>query len=79
MKFKNKRRWQIIQQYCIGWTLAFVFFAIVRGEGTEELGSVQWEVRESILSAFIMGPILGIISGCAQILTEAYGYKRVSI
>jgi adenylate cyclase len=79
MKFKNKRRWQIIQQYCIGWTLAFVFFAIVRGEGTEELGSVQWEFREFILSTFIMGPILGIISGCAQILTEAYGYKRVSI
>lgn len=79
MKFKNTRRWQIIQQYCIGWTLAFIFLAIVRGEGTEELGSVQWEVRESIMSTLIMGPVLGLISGYAQILTEAYGYKRVSI
>ena len=79
MKFKNKRRWQIIKQYCIGWTLAFIFLSIVRGEGTEELGSVQWEVWESILNAFIMGPILGVISGYAQILTEEHGYKRVSI
>ena len=79
MNFGNKRRWQIIKQYCIGWTFAFAFLAIVRGEGTEELGSVQWEVWESILSAFIIGPILGVISGYAQILTEEYGYKRISI
>ena len=79
MNFRNKRRKQIIKQYCIGWTLAFVFFSIIRGEGTAELGSVQWEVWESILTAFIVGPILGVISGYAQILTEEYGYKRVSI
>ena len=79
MKFKNKRRWQIIQQYSVGWTLAFIFFAIVRGEGTKELGSVQFEVLQSILHAFIMGPILGGISGYAQILTEEHGYKRISI
>lgn len=79
MKFKNKRRWQIIQQYCIGWIFAFVFLGIVRGEGTLELGSVQWEVWESILTAFMIGPILGLISGYAQILTEEYGYKHVSI
>jgi len=79
MNFRNKRRWQIIKQYWIGWTLAFVFFGFVRGEGTEELGSVQWEVWESILSAFIMGPLFGIISGYAQILTEEHGYKRISI
>ena len=79
MKFGNKRRWQIIQQYSIGWTLAFIFLSIVRGEGTKELGSVQFEVWESILTAFITGPILGCISGYAQILTEEHGYKRISI
>jgi adenylate cyclase len=79
MNFRNKRRWQIIKQYCIGWALAFVFLGIVRGEGTKELGTVQWEVLESILTAFIMGPIFGLISGYAQILTEEYGYKRISI
>ena len=78
MKFRNKRRWQIMQQYCIGWTLAFIFFAIVRGEGTKELGSVQFEVWESILHAFIIGPILGCISGYAQILTEENSYNRIS-
>lgn len=79
MNFRNKRRWQIIKQYSIGWTLAFVFYSIVRGEGTKELGSVQWEVWESILRAFIIGPIIGLISGYAQILTEEHGYERVSI
>ena len=79
MKFRNKRRWQIIKQYSVGWTLAFMFLAIVRGEGTKELGSVQFEVWESILTAFVTGPILGIISGYAQILAEERGYKRISI
>lgn len=78
MNFKNKRRWQIIQQYSIGWTLAFIFYVIVRGEGTKELGSVQFEVLESILTVFIAGPILGSISGYAQILTEEHGYNRIS-
>jgi adenylate cyclase len=79
MNFKNKRKWKIIQQYVIGWTLAFMFFAIVRGEGTRELGSVQFEVWESILHAFIIGPVLGCISGYAQILTEENSYNRISL
>lgn len=79
MNFRNKRRWQIIKQYGIGWTLAFIFFGIVRGEGAEELGSVQWEVWESMFTAFVIGPIFGGISGFAQILTEERGYERVSI
>jgi adenylate cyclase len=78
MKFRHKRRWQIIQQYTIGWTLAFIFLGIVRGEGTKEIGSVQFEVWESIFTAFITGPILGSISGYAQILTEEKGYNRIS-
>ena len=79
MNFRNRRRWQIIKHYSIGWTLAFIFLSIVRGEGTEELGSVQFEFWESIRTAFIMGPILGSVSGYAQILTEERGYKRISI
>lgn len=79
MKFRNKRRRQIIQQYSIGWTLAIMFLGIIRGEGTKELGSVEFEVWESILTAFITGPILGSISGYAQIFSEERGYKRISI
>lgn len=78
MNFRNKRRWQIIKHYSIGWTLAFIFLSIVRGEGTEELGSVQIEFWKAILTAFFMGPIFGSISGYAQILTEEHGYKQVS-
>jgi adenylate cyclase len=78
MNFRNKRRWKIIQQYIIGWTFSFIFLSIIRGEGTKELGSVQFEIWESILTAFVYGPILGTISGYTQILTEEKGYNRIS-
>lgn len=79
MKLQNKRKWRIIRQYIIGWILAFVFLSIVRGEGTEELGSVQFELSKSILVSLVGGTIFGAISGYAQILTEERGYKKMSI
>lgn len=78
MKFRNKRRLQILKQYIIGWTFAFIFLSIIRGEGTTELGSVEMEVWKAIFFSFVMGPVLGSISGIAQILTEEYGYKQIS-
>ena len=79
MKFKNKRRWAIIKDYIVGWTLAFLFLSIVRGIGTIELSSVQFEFWETVIVSFIFGPIFGSISGYVQILTEERYYKRVSI
>lgn len=79
MKFKNKRKWQIIRQYIIGWVLAFIFLSIVRGEGTQELGSVQFEMWKSMLVSLVGGALFGAISGYAQILTEERGYKKMSI
>lgn len=79
MNFKNKRRWKIIRDYSIGWTLAFLFLCIVRGEGTQELGSVQFEMWKSFGFSFFMGPLFGSISGYAQVLTEEYGYNRISL
>ncbi len=79
MKLQSKRKWRVIRQYMIGWTLAFVFLSIVRGEGTEELGSVKFELWKAALVSLISGPIFGAISGYAQILTEEHGYKKVSI
>ena len=79
MNLTNKRRWRIIKNYGIGWTLAFIFLSIVRGEGTQELGSVQFEVWRSILVSAILGPIFGAISGYAQILTEERLYHRITI
>ena len=78
MKFRNKRRLQILKQYIVGWTIAFIFLSIVRGEGTKDLGSVQMEVWESVLVSFLMGPFFGSISGFAQILTEENGYKQIA-
>ena len=79
MKLNRKRKWLIIQQYIIGWILAFVFLSIVRGEGTEELGSVQFELGKSMIVSFFGGIIFGSISGYAQLLTEERGYNAISI
>tara|TARA_B100000809_G_C15137330_1_gene531260 strand:+ start:4859 stop:5902 length:1044 start_codon:yes stop_codon:yes gene_type:complete len=79
MNVSNKRRIQILKQYIIGWTFAFIFLSIVRGEGTEEIGAIKFDVWESILTSFFMGPIFGSFSGISQILTEEYGYKKVSL
>lgn len=79
MKFINKRRREILKQYIIGWTLAFVFLSIIRGEGTEELGSVHMELWKAIFVSFFMGPVFGSISGYGQILTEEHGYKQIAL
>ena len=75
----NKRRWRIIRFYCIGWTLAFIFLNIVRGVGTEELGSLKFDFRKGIIIAVTLGPLMGLVSGFAQILVEERIYKRISI
>lgn len=58
--------------------MAIIFLSIVRGEGTEELGSVDFDFWESVLTALFMGPLLGSVSGIAQIITEEYSYKQIS-
>jgi len=50
--------------------LAFLFSSIVRGEGTRESDSLQFEAWESILPSFISKQILVSLSDDAQILTE---------
>lgn len=78
MNFTNKRRLQILKQYSIGWTIAFIFLSIVRGGGTKELGSVQIDMAQAFMTALFMGPLMGIVSGLAQIFTEEFGYKKIS-
>lgn len=79
VKFKNKRKWRIIRDYCIGWTLSFIFLSIVRGIGTTENGNLQFGFWSSFLISFSLGPLLGAVSGYAEILMEERFYKRMSI
>ena len=79
MNYGSKRRWRVIRDYIIGWTLAFIFLSIVRGVGTVELGSVQFELKRNLLVSVIFGISFGMISGYAQVLTEEKIYKRISI
>lgn len=79
MTFKTKRRWQTVRDYSLGWTLAFIYLCIVRGEGTIEQGSVQFEFWHSIITSLFIGPLFGAISGFSHILMMEYGYKQVSL
>ncbi|WP_422361033.1 adenylate/guanylate cyclase domain-containing protein [Reichenbachiella sp.] len=79
MTFKNKRRWRTVRDYSLGWTFAFIYLCIVRGEGTIEQGSVQFEFWDSIITSLFMGPFFGAISGISHILMMEYGYKQVSL
>ncbi|WP_422861644.1 adenylate/guanylate cyclase domain-containing protein [Flagellimonas sp. W118] len=76
---KNKRRWRILRFYILGWTLACIFLSIVRGVGTQELGELQFNFPDNLVISVILGPILGLISGTAQILVEERIYKFMSI
>lgn len=78
-KLLNKRRWRIIRFYIIGWSLAFVFLAIVRGVGTEEQGQLKFDFKSSMIIGLTMGPILGVISGIASIWVEKNIYRKLSI
>ncbi|MBD0776335.1 adenylate/guanylate cyclase domain-containing protein [Maribacter sp. ANRC-HE7] len=79
MNIRTKRRWIIIRDYMIGWTLAFLFLVIVRGIGTIEVSSIHFEFKEALLASFIFGPIFGSISGFVQNLAEHRYNQRVSI
>ena len=74
----KKRRWKIISEYCLGWTIAFIFLSIVRGQGTTEVGSVQFDLWRSILISIVFGIVFGGISGIIQIYTEEKYYRRIS-
>ncbi len=75
----NRRRWRILRFYCIGWTFAFLFLSVVRGVGTQELGSLQFGLVSSLLISITLGPLMGLVSGAAQIVTEETIYKRIPI
>ena len=74
-----KRNLRILRDYIIGWTVSMVFLSIVRGVGTIEAGSLQFTFQRSLMISFTLGPIIGIISGYAEIWMESKIYRRVSI
>ena len=75
----SKRSWRILRFYIIGWTLAMLFLAIVRGVGTEELGQLKFDFKSSIIIGVTLGPILGAISGLASIWAEKNLYRKLTL
>lgn len=78
-KIISKRRWRILRFFILGWTLAFIFLSIVRGVGTQELGALKFSFQESLLISITLGPIMGLVSGTAQILLEERFYQYLSL
>ncbi len=74
---RARRKWKIIVEYSVGWTLAFIFLSIVRGVGTIEMGSVQFVFWETLIMSLLIGPVFGAIAGYAQVLMEERMYKRM--
>lgn len=75
----SKRNLRILRFYIVGWTLAMVFLAIVRGVGTEELGQLQFDFKSSMMISMTLGPIFGIISGLASIWVEKNLYRKLTL
>ncbi|WP_350293829.1 adenylate/guanylate cyclase domain-containing protein [uncultured Croceitalea sp.] len=75
----SRRNLRILRFYIVGWTLAMLFLAIVRGVGTEELGELQFDFKSSILISITLGPIFGVISGFASIWVEKNLYRKLTI
>lgn len=72
-------QWKVIRDYCIGWTIACIFLNIIRGIGTIEVGVLKFGLEEGLLLAITFGPIIGIISGCWQLILEEKIYQSLSI
>ncbi|MEL6557487.1 MAG: adenylate/guanylate cyclase domain-containing protein [Bacteroidota bacterium] len=79
MDFYTKRKVKVIRDYCVSWTIAFALFALIRGLGTVEQGSLRLDLNSSIKIILTLGPVMGVFSGLAQIWMEENFYRRVSI
>jgi len=77
--FAEKRRTRIIFQYALAWTVAFLFLSIIRGYGTHELGKLEFDAIPSLIISFTLGPLLGVLSGMAQLYMEEKFYRRIPV
>ena len=79
MNSNTKRKLRIIRDYIIGWTISMVFLSIVRGVGTVEAGNLQFTLAAALSISFTLGPVIGIVTGYAELWMEKRIYRRVSI
>lgn len=77
--YYTRRKLIVVRDYCISWTIAFIVFALVRGLGTEEQGSLRLDFASSVKIVLTLGPIMGVFSGLTQVWMEDRIYRRVSI
>lgn len=78
MYSRNKRKFAVIRNYAIGWTVGFIIFISIRSIGTIEAGVVQFRTIEGILAILVLGPFVGSLSGYSQYIFEDRFYRRMS-
>jgi adenylate cyclase len=79
MNINRQRRWRIIRTFAMGWIGGFVFLAIVRGSGTVEQGSAQFNLPVALVWSVVLGVIFGGFAGVAQIVMEERAYRRIPL
>lgn len=79
MTINRARRWRIIRSFGLGWIAAFLFLSIVRGSGTIEQGSVQFQLLPSLIMSVLLGSIFGGLAGAAQVWIEERVYRRIPL
>lgn len=79
MSNKRRRRWRIIRSFSFRWTAAFVFLSVVRGSGTIEQGSVQFEFPSTLVMSALLGVVFGGLAGLVQVWIEERAYKRMPL
>lgn len=75
----NRRKWKVVRGFTIGWIVAFVFMSIIRGSGTIEEGSAQFDLSVAIAISVLLGSIFGSVAGFVQVWMEDRTYKRMSL
>ncbi len=77
--YLKRRKRRIILHYAISWTVAFLLLSFVRGYRTVELGKLEFDAIPSLIISITLGPLLGTLSGWAQLYMEDRFYRRITV
>ncbi|MCE7990325.1 MAG: adenylate/guanylate cyclase domain-containing protein [Roseivirga sp.] len=75
----NKKKWLLIRDYWLAWTIALMTYNLVRGVGTIDTDGVQIPVFQGILLSPLFGAVFGLVFGLAQLNFERLYNKRTPL
>lgn len=75
----NKRKWLLIRDYVLAWTLALLVYTMVRTVGTIEEDGVQLSTAQGVLMTPLFGALFGVVFGFTQMSFERLYNKRTHL